>query len=448
MISKFLKFGFLFFIIFGLSSNFVLADSNDNLEGHAWSSNIGWISFNCTNEAVPCATSNYGVNINSSTGYFSGYAWSSNIGWISFNRADTGAPPSDDICPAGQCLAKLNTSTNQIAGWARALANGGGWDGWIKLGEEPSAEWSPAVSVNTAPNPDELQGWAWGGDVTGWVSFNCANEGVCGASNYKVSFGNSPPSVGNLSFNLDIGSGPMCVSRGHFQWEFSDAESATQGAYRLQVSTNVGFTALQFDSGKVVSGAQERFIVISSTPIGEFDDGVADGDGQLAFNTPYYWRIEVFDDDDLGSGYANYPFNPFRTSLHPYPSVDFSWAPEKPSQDEPVQFADQTVFDPGSASQSWSWTFPPDAEPASSSQQNPQAVFGDDGPQEVTLLVTDNTLAADPNSGNGQCSKTDTINVKLPLPDFKEIPPVTFFETILYKLSVFFGKINISKLFA
>ena len=65
------------FFIFGK----VNAGTTDNVSGWAWSENIGWISFNNTTGG---GTTNYGVNINPSTGVFSGYAWSENIGWIDF----------------------------------------------------------------------------------------------------------------------------------------------------------------------------------------------------------------------------------------------------------------------------------------------------------------------------------------------------------------------------
>src|SRR4030065_362935 len=72
--------------IFGFSCvGMTKAGSDDNIAGYAWSENIGWISFNCINQGT-CATSNYGVTINSG-GDFSGYAWSENVGWINFAPA-------------------------------------------------------------------------------------------------------------------------------------------------------------------------------------------------------------------------------------------------------------------------------------------------------------------------------------------------------------------------
>lgn len=167
---------------FWLYENFLMTKpvqsaSTDNVSGWAWSETIGWISFNCTDAS--CATSNYGVNVNSSTGDFSGYAWSENIGWISFNRADAGNPPAAPYNGGSGPIANFSLVTQKVRGWARALANGDGWDGWIKLGDD-SGTWSDQVYVQILAGPDELHGWAWGGDVIGWIGFNCAEgPGLC-----------------------------------------------------------------------------------------------------------------------------------------------------------------------------------------------------------------------------------------------------------------------------
>jgi len=422
--------------------------AGSNLGGYAWSSNIGWISFSCDDELV-CPTSDYGVNIDLATGLFSGYAWSSNIGWISFNWADTGAPPNDDQCPGGPCTSQLNFPT-EVLGWMRVLANGGGWDGWIKLGEPAPKEWTPQVTRNTGSDPDELEGYAWGGDVVGWVSLNCATDvvGTCASSPYAVVFKNTSPIVDSLTVNFSSTAGPVCTSSERFQWNFTDAEDlAVQTGYRLQVSADAVFTSpIQFDSGQVTSGSEDVFIAISTSPIGEFDDGDADGDGQLAFSTTYFWRVEVFDSEGAGSGYVN--GSSFITSLHPYPTPNFSWDPAEPSEDEDTQMTDETVFDAASAPQSWNWTFPVGTSPLSSTLQDPIVVFGSTGSQNVTLLVTDGALAADGNSGTGQCSITQNINVLLPLPEFIEIPPVTFWDNTLQYFFAFIERIKTMRIFA
>jgi len=196
-----------------------LASSNSEFSGWAWSKNIGWISFNCDNpEVSECGSSDYGVSIDTVTGNLSGYAYYDiddpntgvhETGWISFNRSDTGPPPSDDYCSDGTCIAKVDDPSNlgkgnvNIKGWARALSacdsipctssgpcsNCGGWDGWIRFDHGKSDE------VYIDPS-GELHGWAWGGEVIGWISFNGGDPNAGG--NYKVSLPLGYASSGNL----------------------------------------------------------------------------------------------------------------------------------------------------------------------------------------------------------------------------------------------------------
>jgi hypothetical protein len=183
----------------------VYAEGDDNLSGFAWSSNIGWISFNCTNTGT-CTTSSYGVNVDDSqkdvggTGDFLGYAWSSNIGWISFNRSDTGNPPGAPFNSGSGPIAQIDWSTGAMTGWVRALsADGNGWDGWIKL----SGTATDGSSYGLSLNGNDFSGYAWGSDVVGWISFNCADAGICSTSNYKVSYNhvNLPPVAPPISIN-------------------------------------------------------------------------------------------------------------------------------------------------------------------------------------------------------------------------------------------------------
>jgi hypothetical protein len=140
------------------------------LSGDAWSDNIGWIDFQCSNVTVQ----------NDET--ITGAAWanpsddvagSNNIGWISFNAADTAA-----------CGAPATLTGATITGWAKAIsADNNGWDGCISLSGS-----SPAYGV-TLPGgtsiSGDLAGNAWGSDVVGWISFNgTATNG----SAYKVTF--------------------------------------------------------------------------------------------------------------------------------------------------------------------------------------------------------------------------------------------------------------------
>lgn len=133
-----------------------------NLVGYAWSSNIGWVSFNCTNTST-CGDANYGVNQNAD-GTLTGYAWSPNIGWIRFGGL-SGFPNGN-----GTFAVNATVSGSDLRGWAKAIsADGNGWDGWISLSGT-----SPSYGV-TVSGPDFL-GYAWGGPVVGWLSFDIAGS--------------------------------------------------------------------------------------------------------------------------------------------------------------------------------------------------------------------------------------------------------------------------------
>jgi hypothetical protein len=209
------------------------------LSGYAWSSNIGWLSFNSSDgSTVQLATTT-----GSSIGTLSGYAWSPNIGWVSFNRGFTGSPPSNDPGNGVGAIATVDMTTGAVSGWMRALAgcqydlldlmngkctgagpgnaNGvtvagsnSGWDGWIELSgaNHPTvpnlsaisntATSTQGISLNTSNN--QLSGYAWGSDVVGWVSFN---TGSSGNNNPPVCVGTTcnPPPSSNLNISCNNG---------------------------------------------------------------------------------------------------------------------------------------------------------------------------------------------------------------------------------------------------
>jgi len=108
----------------GTTKGWMWGGSNDgNMTGVGTiSTGVGWIDLDGGNLSVP-----------SGDGNLSGHAWCSNIGWISFNAADLSG------CPSAPCSARRES--DNLKGWARFLSikdalaagNSGGWEGWIKL---------------------------------------------------------------------------------------------------------------------------------------------------------------------------------------------------------------------------------------------------------------------------------------------------------------------------
>jgi hypothetical protein len=160
-------------------------------EGFAWSAytegsniaGIGWISMNCSNTNT-CGTSNYKVELEQS-GNLTGYAWSSTVGWISFNPAGPYPTGAGVLADDAQATDGSFTGNLNFGGWARVCAaaanpatcsggtnpNAGGWDGWIALAGTAAGSYgitmTPAGAANGSTN------YAWGGPViAGWIDFS------------------------------------------------------------------------------------------------------------------------------------------------------------------------------------------------------------------------------------------------------------------------------------
>lgn len=179
-------------VLFILSFAFIINNSDaqtgsiKEIKGYAWSSNIGWISFNSTNPNAGTGAS-YKVTLDSQSGAFDGYAWSSNIGWISFTPANLSNCPNNTGNPSN-CYPKINKNTGEVSGWARACAGTitgncsssvsrtDGWDGWIELaGTNHPSLGGGGVTYNT--NTGALTGKAWD-TVMGWIDFDATSEAI------------------------------------------------------------------------------------------------------------------------------------------------------------------------------------------------------------------------------------------------------------------------------
>jgi len=369
----------------------IQAGDEHNTSGYAWSENIGWISFNSTTGGG----SNYGVHIDSASGDLSGYAWSEHIGWVSFNRSDTGNPLGAPFNGGSGPIAKYNSDNNEVTGWMRVLANGGGWDGWIKFYN------------TTLDNDGDWHGWAWSSEVVGWVSFN----GIEGGGSYKVTsidVVNQSPIASNL--NVSVGNtttycGATAVH--YFSWTYFDADGHNESRFQFQVDNNSDFSSPEVDRdydglSNPSPTTNNQTATVSESPSSD----------QLSYNTTYYWQVKVWDSEGDDSGWVN--GSSFTTELHRYPSVDFNWSPQEPSEEEDILFADQSTVYGGASKSSWSWSFE-DGTPSSSTEQNPISQFIGSGEKEVVLEVTD--------SDSFICSDSQIVDVQWGLPDWKEVAP-------------------------
>ena len=179
------------------------------LIGYAWSSNVGWISFNCSDRSI-CGQSSYAVKVgrysgDNTIGTLYGYAWSPSVGWIKFLGQDILSTDGDgtkhwgfkdpsmimpDSTSITTSFTKIALPTNatpgNISGWARACSGTqsgncsssasqtDGWDGWIQLvgNYHLSPDQSGHGGVTIDPVTGNLSGYAWGGPVLGWINFS------------------------------------------------------------------------------------------------------------------------------------------------------------------------------------------------------------------------------------------------------------------------------------
>ncbi len=289
----------------------VRAGAGDNVSGWAWNSNIGWISFNstdcdtdgngfidtdamvqgCSGDNLTDTVFDYGVNVDSATGNFSGYAWSENIGWISFAQSE--APPDSFVFSANcdnpaacdeisdNCTACYSSTDNNVYGWAKILSLGD--DGWLKMSDDSIAAWSGnGASVDAVTS--EFSGWAWNGNDTGagigWINFNCADEGVCAVSDYKVSLALPPgqPAITSVTPLINFQCEGLVVS-----WNDVNRESG----YRVfrddfsppatQVSVDLNPDIVSFTDSGLLAGTAYYYIVQAFNGFGSADSGVAAG---------------------------------------------------------------------------------------------------------------------------------------------------------------------------
>jgi hypothetical protein len=309
------------------------AGSAHNVSGYAWSDNIGWISFNCTDEDT-CATSDYGVNI-ASDGDMSGYAWSDNVGWITFYKE--GSMPGSDLsgCPSGTCEAKL--SGNNLQGWARALSYGDDWDGWISL-SGTAEDGSP---YGVVLNGDNLEGYAWDASKndpsdddeqaigSGWIQFNPTYGGVI------IGPGNAPTVSLSVDTTLPIQSGENaelswtstnttnCVGTlGAGNWADNNpkALSGSEVVGPHTIDTVYWLTCTNSTS----QASDSATVFVTPLPSFECSDGIDnDGDGVQDAGDPGCYDNGVYDSeddnesdtlpecnnnfDDDGDGFTDYP---------------------------------------------------------------------------------------------------------------------------------------------
>ncbi len=374
-----------------------------NVWGWAWSDGIGWVSFSCENQYEIGSGINYGVDIDESTGEISGHAWSDRVGWISFNSVDLQG------CPEGSCQAVLEGS--ELSGWAKALIN----DEWIALSGDITGGGSYGVELIDS----KFYGWARGDKIVGWLSFNCEDEGICSQSPYAVETSLAlPPEALNAESVVrycnhhlfpQVATGVTVT----FSWDYHSEEGNPQDGYEIHVSEYSHFPS--DDRFEKVADISSLSCILNLADDPFWKD-------ELDWNTAYYWRVRV-SDGERWSEWLTSQFTIERT--HPSPYVIFSYSPESNiSSGEVVEFIPEKwddefgemkvsqVYD--GSTPLYNWTFE-GGDPEMVSTSTATTTFEDVGTWAATLRVTD--------SAGYYCERTENMDIKVPLPDWKEITP-------------------------
>lgn len=369
----------------------------------------------------------FGVNIGTD-GNMTGYAWSSNIGWIDFDPAGTypQAPAYSARVDVYGDLAGCG-ERGLICGWARACSvfqsgcsglfvpdeERGGWDGWVFLG--PAAPYG--VRLDDQGGTFDLRGYAWASEPIGWINFNCIDDGNCSQNPFNAETTyilNSPPEVLSSTSTLQYcahGLTPQAATglTVTLNWEYFDRDNDVQDRYEIHVSEDPNFPSA------------DRFERIATSEVAGYTlDPTHDAtwQNQLDWNTTYYWRVRAHDGNFWSDDWQEDSFVVNRT--HPSPLVAFSHSPEQISVGEVVTFYDEDdenssqVYD--ASTPLYTWTFA-GGDPGSivTSSSTVTTTFEQQGNFLTNLEVTD---------GAGySCSLEKTLDIKVPLPDWREVTP-------------------------
>ena len=436
------------------------AAAGNNLRGFAWSSTLGWISFNsincdtddngvsdgarpgCPSAGSPIARYGVGVELPArGSKKLSGYAWASNIGYITFNE------PELSGCPDTPCKAEVNFATGAVQGWARACSvfqggcsgslrapeERGGWDGWIHLSGtshlSPEPNGSGGVTLDTATCT--FTGYAWGGagseadkQSPGWIRFRGTAQDN---SSYGVEIANpnqTPDTPDNLSLSSQTDpESAFCPAPWLFVFSFryEDPDENDMGAYELQISNNGTFAGpdIVYDTGQnILSSPSGQTVAVARSFCSPSQTLGCGGASVLSFNQDYWWRVKTWDSGlaVCRAGQSESAWSAaaeFRTPAHDWPRPDFHTIPETPVVEKTVKFKNDTRFDESSANQSFHWTFS-GAAPATDTSREPSRVYRNQGIYNTTLRASDDV---------GSCERIKSISILPPPPKFREIPP-------------------------
>lgn len=351
--------------------------------------------------------------------------------WLSFNQDDLVGCP-DGASNSNNCIAKIDTSVKpaRLVGWAKFIgASGtGAWgDGWVSLSSVPASSigltnaapafasgWDPfspkqiwnafvtrgnftslrgitekivstvsetsrivrayaqsginyGVTYDTVTQT--LGGEAWGGQVSGWISFNPSVGGAPVVSNVVLGEGSlvNPNRTGSI----------WCDEDPYYAVKWTYAGGATQQQAKITIY-----------NGK--SGAP--YVATTSTAYGQYN--IFKPLDIIAPNTSFYVGVQAFD----GTAWSpEVKSAPMITPAYYAPLVYFNWNPTPAKTAWPINFSGTSTIDRSGgvspmSSWKWQWTFVNITSSTDPTKSTATAIFDPNTATEndvVKLAVTD-----------------------------------------------------------
>ncbi len=208
---------------------------------------------------------------------------------------------------------------------------------------------------------------------------------------------------------------------GSVGWTYSDPSASPQNGYRVQISSNSGFTSIVVDTCPLNTGCFGGNSTLYTIP-----------QATLVFNQTYWARVKVWNSGGGESGWTNMSLctntntpggcqagnTSWKTPLHAWPDIqqitshDPLFSPGAPAVNSNVTFTDRTSFS-GAGPNSWLWSF---GDAQTSNVQNPIHQYTVSGIYQMTLKSTDG-------DGYACTSSPKSISVGRTIPIWKEVAP-------------------------
>jgi len=288
-------------------------------------------------------------------------------------------------------------------GWARAVSHGQGWDGWISLSGTAFDESVYGISLN--PNTRQFEGWAYGGDVLGWISFNSINE----VSNPPEYYVYTTMELG-LSASGLASEWNYCVDTLHptLSWETEE----TIYGYSIEIYSDVDLNNLVYQYEVSDSGAVSHHADYDAGNCHLESNGYQNtGTCNLEYGgQDYWWRVKVKNAEGLWGSWSTTAQFTVENDHH-WPEPGFSFSPDPTQVEEETNFIDESTAYGGSSLSAWLWILSGSegidynyVNETTSASQNPDVIFVNADDYSAALDVWDS-------SGYGPCRLTQMISV-------------------------------------